>query len=179
MPGDGSFEAQALDRMVAAGFTGPDRVRLWFRAPRPGSYRIEIRGEPHDIWVADRPALRGDGIEHPAKRPLARTLAHELGHGLEIWHTNREYWGPDRAQYLMSRRTLGVQLARSPFDQVARARDTALSKCVPNFLPTACDEPQLLYDADAIAAAQRTARAQLDAEERRRRRPASFARPRD
>ena len=81
----------------------------------------------HDIFSRDRPNL--GPAPRPVKLPVARTVAHELGHGLRLPHDQSS------DDLLMRSGTLGWQLTPT---QIETARGRAREKALPDTAPLTC-----------------------------------------
>jgi hypothetical protein len=113
------FEVVDHDERMDHGFD----VRL---LPGTGPANGQWPGDDHEIWVRDHVEIGDDLL--PARHATARTMAHELGHGLGVFHSNEVPWGPERDTTLMRQFRSGWRLATGdevPYDQVERARTEA------------------------------------------------------
>jgi hypothetical protein len=101
-------------------------------------------GDDHEIWVKDHVEI-GDSLD-PARHATARTFAHELGHGLGVFHSNGTSWGPDRGETVMMQFVSGWRLpvgSEIPYDQVERARENAVLMVEGEPTGTPCGDPQV------------------------------------
>ena len=125
--------------------TRPDGFDLWFL--RDSDSRVDgvngLYAGDHTIYTRDHPSL-GD-VDEPVMEPAARTAAHELGHGLNLGHTNTEAdWGPDHRENLMASGTKGWHIPAvppDPRDQVLTARERAEIKAIADLVPLECGAP--------------------------------------
>ncbi|MET0342141.1 MAG: hypothetical protein ABW252_14145 [Polyangiales bacterium] len=121
-----------------------DGFDLWFHRARLGcnTRANGVYCGDHDIHVLDRPSLNpASSPRWDTRQDVARTSAHELGHGLSLQHYNGQ---PDSNDSLMSSGRQGFKLSAS---EVMQARRRAAQKALADGTPRTCAPIPVVTDA--------------------------------